>query len=149
MIHKIELHFTYNYCIVHSHFLMSNSIFDYISWVSYVYVCLVVGIPTVGNDPTWKCVCTLSGYHDREIYDISWWALPTISVCSIRGFKCMQWISFCCTLARSLCNGFIATACADDCIRVFREVSTHMYTLTPLYNAHHHLVKGLCEGCKF
>ncbi|XP_065918476.1 probable cytosolic iron-sulfur protein assembly protein CIAO1 homolog [Dysidea avara] len=52
------------------------------------------GIPTVGNDPTWKCVCTLSGYHTREIYDISW----------------------------SVSNGFLATACADDSVRVFREV---------------------------
>ena len=60
----------------------------------------------------------------------------------------MQWILFCCTLARSLCNGFIATACADDCIRMFREVSTHMYILTPLYNAHHHLVK-VSYTCNF
>lgn len=30
------------------------------------------GIPTTGNDPTWKSVCTLSGYHNRPIYDVDW-----------------------------------------------------------------------------
>lgn len=51
------------------------------------------GIPTSGGEPVWKCVCTLSGYHNRDIYDISW----------------------------SPSSGLIATACGDDCIRIFRE----------------------------
>lgn len=47
------------------------------------------------DDPVWKCVSTLSGYHFRPIYDISW-----------------------CDL-----TGIIATACGDDCIRLFQEDS--------------------------
>jgi len=31
-----------------------------------------VGIPTPGGDPVWRCVCTLSGYHNRDIYDVNW-----------------------------------------------------------------------------
>jgi len=30
------------------------------------------GVPTIGGDPAWKCVCTLSGYHNRAIYDVDW-----------------------------------------------------------------------------
>ena len=51
------------------------------------------GIVTPGNEPVWKCVCTLSGYHTRTIYDISW---------------CHQ-------------TELIATACGDDIIRIFKE----------------------------
>lgn len=48
---------------------------------------------TVDNDPTWKCVCTLSGYHDGPIYDIAWH--PTADL--------------------------IATASADNGLRIFKE----------------------------
>lgn len=41
----------------------------------------------------WKCVCTLSGYHTRTIYDVDWCKL----------------------------TGLIVTACGDDIIRIFRE----------------------------
>lgn len=51
------------------------------------------GIDTTGKESTWKCVCTLSGYHNRVIYDVDW----------------------------SPSNGLIVSACGDDCIRVFRE----------------------------
>lgn len=51
------------------------------------------GIPTPNKDTVWKCVCTLSGYHQRAVYDISW-----------------SWHS-----------GLIATACGDDIIRIFKE----------------------------
>ncbi|GFV00321.1 probable cytosolic iron-sulfur protein assembly protein CIAO1 homolog [Trichonephila clavipes] len=51
------------------------------------------GVATVGEDPTWKCVCTLSGYHERAIFDVVW--------CPI--------------------TDMIATACGDNCIRVFKE----------------------------
>ncbi|NXG53433.1 CIAO1 protein, partial [Psilopogon haemacephalus] len=51
------------------------------------------GVPCSGNDPTWKCVCTLSGYHSRTIYDVAWCHL----------------------------SGALATACGDDAIRVFEE----------------------------
>nr|CAD7405721.1 unnamed protein product [Timema cristinae] len=53
----------------------------------------VEGIVTPSSDPVWKCVCTLSGYHNRTIYDIAW---------------CHQ-------------TDLIATACGDDIIRVFKE----------------------------
>lgn len=51
------------------------------------------GIPTPDNEPVWKCVCTLSGYHTRSIYDITW---------------CHQ-------------TELLATACGDDTIRIFKE----------------------------
>jgi len=54
------------------------------------------GIPTPDDEPAWKCVCTLSGYHDRSIYDVAWCKL----------------------------TGLIATACGDDHIRVFKESET-------------------------
>jgi len=42
---------------------------------------------------SWKCACTLSGYHDRPIYDVKWCKL----------------------------TGLIATASGDDGVRVFSE----------------------------
>uniref|UniRef100_A0A146LGL8 Probable cytosolic iron-sulfur protein assembly protein Ciao1 n=1 Tax=Lygus hesperus TaxID=30085 RepID=A0A146LGL8_LYGHE len=50
------------------------------------------GVATVDNDPTWKCVCTLSGYHDGPVYDIAWH--PT--------------------------DDLIATAACDNGVRIFR-----------------------------
>lgn len=46
-----------------------------------------------GGDLSWKCVCTLSGYHARTVYDVAW---------------CRH-------------TGALATACGDDAIRVFKE----------------------------
>ncbi|XP_043683679.1 probable cytosolic iron-sulfur protein assembly protein Ciao1 isoform X1 [Vespula pensylvanica] len=54
-----------------------------------------IGISTTNNDSVWKCVCTLSGYHTRTIYDVDW--------CKI--------------------TGLIVTACGDDIIRIFKEES--------------------------
>ncbi|KAM7080692.1 putative cytosolic iron-sulfur protein assembly protein CIAO1 isoform 2-T2 [Ciconia maguari] len=51
------------------------------------------GVACSGTDPTWKCVCNLSGYHTRTIYDVAWCRL----------------------------TGALATACGDDAIRVFEE----------------------------
>ncbi|NXT29704.1 CIAO1 protein, partial [Syrrhaptes paradoxus] len=51
------------------------------------------GVACSGTDPTWKCICTLSGYHTRTIYDVAWCHL----------------------------TGALATACGDDAIRVFEE----------------------------
>lgn len=51
------------------------------------------GVIVSDQDSTWKCVCTLSGYHTRCIYDITW--------CHV--------------------TGLIATACGDDIVRVFKE----------------------------
>lgn len=51
------------------------------------------GIATPDNEAVWKCVCTIAGYHTRTIHDISW---------------CHQ-------------TDLIATGCADDGIRIFKE----------------------------
>ncbi|TNN86423.1 putative cytosolic iron-sulfur protein assembly protein ciao1 [Liparis tanakae] len=48
------------------------------------------------GDLPWKCVCTLSGYHARTVYDVSWCRL----------------------------TGALATACGDDSVRVFKEDET-------------------------
>lgn len=56
------------------------------------------GIVTEGNTPAWKCVCTLSGYHNRTVYDIDW---------------CHQ-------------TGLLATASGDDSIRIFKENESGM-----------------------
>lgn len=53
-------------------------------------------IPTPDNDPVWKCVCTLSGFHSRAVYDISW----------------------------NKQNGLLATAGGDDILRIFKESET-------------------------
>ncbi|KAL2091903.1 hypothetical protein ACEWY4_011701 [Coilia grayii] len=45
------------------------------------------------SDIAWKCVCTLSGFHGRTVYDIAWCGL----------------------------TGALATACGDDGVRVFKE----------------------------
>ncbi|GIX80694.1 probable cytosolic iron-sulfur protein assembly protein Ciao1 [Caerostris extrusa] len=63
------------------------------------------GIHVGGQDPIWNCVCTISGYHERAIYDISWCPLTDL----------------------------IATACADNCIRVFKESDDSDPNL-PTYN---------------
>ena len=50
------------------------------------------GVTSAG--PTWKCVCTIGGYHARCIYDVDW----------------------------SHKSNLLATACGDDSIKVFGEV---------------------------
>lgn len=47
------------------------------------------------KDATWKCVCTISGYHVRCVYDIDW----------------------------NKNNGLLATAGGDDSIKIFGEVT--------------------------
>lgn len=51
------------------------------------------GIATKDNEPVWKCVCTLGGYHNRAIYAIDW----------------------------NHRTGDIVTADGDNYIRIFRE----------------------------
>lgn len=51
------------------------------------------GIATPDNVPAWKCVCTLSGYHSRTVYDVAW--------CSN--------------------TGLLATGSGDNCVRIFKE----------------------------
>lgn len=51
------------------------------------------GISTTDNVGSWKCVCTLSGFHGRSIFDVDW----------------------------SHLTGRLVTGCGDDCIRVFTE----------------------------
>ncbi|KAK6183306.1 hypothetical protein SNE40_010812 [Patella caerulea] len=51
------------------------------------------GVVTHGTNSVWKCVCTLSGYHERAVYDINW----------------------------NHVTGHLVTACGDDSIRVFGE----------------------------
>lgn len=79
------------------------------------------GVPTEDGDSTWKCVCTLSGYHDRTIYDISWCHL----------------------------TGLIATACGDDAIRIFKEddgcdPNTPTFSLVSTEKAHNQDVNCVC-----
>lgn len=52
------------------------------------------GIPTPSHDPTYRTVCTLSGYHNRCIYSVSW----------------------------SKVNNHIASASGDNSVRVFVQV---------------------------
>lgn len=51
------------------------------------------GVQTEDGEPTWKCVCVISGHHGGPVYDVTW-----------------------CPLTNA-----IATACGDDTIRVFVE----------------------------
>lgn len=65
------------------------------------------GITTNGIDSKWKCVCTLSGYHRRTIYDVDW------SVAS---------------------RNLIATACGDDSIHIFEKDSSTTVENQPIFN---------------
>lgn len=51
------------------------------------------GIAPTDGEPTWKCVCVLSGHHLGPVYDVHWCHL----------------------------NNAIATASGDDTIKVFTE----------------------------
>lgn len=75
-------------------FLCSHLIkkFDFQIWQEY-QPGNAQGIETTDNVPAWKCVCTLSGYHPRTVYDVSWCPLTNC----------------------------IATACGDDKVRAFAE----------------------------
>ncbi|KAG8192672.1 hypothetical protein JTE90_009700 [Oedothorax gibbosus] len=57
------------------------------------------GVPTVDNDPTWKCVCTLCGQYERAVFDVSWW--PNLDL--------------------------IATGSGDNYVRVFREMPDQIH----------------------
>ncbi|XP_015911178.2 probable cytosolic iron-sulfur protein assembly protein CIAO1 homolog [Parasteatoda tepidariorum] len=63
------------------------------------------GIETIGSDSAWKCVCTISGYYERPIYDISWCPL----------------------------TNYIATASGDNGIKVFYE-DQNSETDSPSFN---------------
>lgn len=52
------------------------------------------GIPTHNGEATWKSICTLSGFHDRCIYSVSW----------------------------SKVNNYIASVSGDNSIRIFEKV---------------------------
>ncbi|XP_075063460.1 putative cytosolic iron-sulfur protein assembly protein CIAO1 [Mixophyes fleayi] len=62
------------------------------------------------KDPNWTCVCTLTGYHTRTIYDINW----------------------------SHLTGSIATACGDDAIRIFEE-DTSFDPMQPTFSLTAHM----------
>lgn len=53
------------------------------------------GVVPAGKDAVWKCLCTLSGYHTRVIYDVDW----------------------------SHESGLIASCGGDDSIKIFKEES--------------------------
>lgn len=80
------------------------------------------GVATPDNETVWKCVCTISGYHNRTIYDVSWCHLSDL----------------------------IATAGADDSIRIFREsytsdINQPTFNLVTSYNnAHSQDVNCVC-----
>ena len=59
------------------------------------------GISAGVDDPTWKCVATLGGYHKRCPYDVDW---------------CHK-------------SGLIATACGDNGIRLFKMKADDSYEL--------------------
>lgn len=64
------------------------------------------GVSTTDNIPAWKCVCTVSGLHERPIYDVSWSHLE---------------------------NGVIVTAGGDDSICVYGEVNSEDSKNAPKY----------------
>ncbi|CAO3685049.1 unnamed protein product [Rhizopus stolonifer] len=51
------------------------------------------GIPTHNGEETWKTICTLSGFHNRCIYSVSW----------------------------SKVNGYIASVSGDNSVRIFAK----------------------------
>jgi WD40 repeat protein len=63
------------------------------------------GVVTSDNNPKWKGVCTLSGYHSRTIFDVDWSQ-----------------------------SGVIATAAGDDTIRLFQESASDDPKNQPSYS---------------
>jgi WD40 repeat protein len=63
------------------------------------------GIPTHNGEATWKTICTLSGFHDRCIYSVSW----------------------------SKVNGYIASVSGDNSVRIFEKVNISIYLFICLY----------------
>lgn len=59
------------------------------------------GIPTHNGEATWKTICTLSGFHDRCIYSVSW----------------------------SKVNNYIASVSGDNSIRIFEKVKEKKFLL--------------------
>lgn len=51
-------------------------------------------VATPDNVPVWKCVCVLSGFHERPVYDVKWCHL----------------------------TGCIASAAGDDSVTVYKEI---------------------------
>ena len=44
-------------------------------WVCHAHpahIIVCAGVHVEGKNPKWCCVCTLSGYHTREVYDVAW-----------------------------------------------------------------------------
>lgn len=64
------------------------------------------GTMTTGNDPAWKSVCTLSGYHKRTVYDVDW----------------------------SSETGLIVSGSADDSIKIFKEDTSSDNKESPIFN---------------
>ena len=62
----------------------------------------------------WKCICTLSGIHNRAVFDVDW---------------CHR-------------SDLIVTACGDDAIRIFKSIGdgeggeAKFELATAVYNAH-------------
>ncbi|XP_077417699.1 putative cytosolic iron-sulfur protein assembly protein ciao1 [Vanacampus margaritifer] len=65
------------------------------------------------GDISWKCVCTLSGYHERTVYDVDWCHL----------------------------TGALATASGDDAVRVFKEEVSPDHE-EPLFSLAAHMPKA-------
>ncbi|XP_033632816.1 probable cytosolic iron-sulfur protein assembly protein Ciao1 isoform X2 [Asterias rubens] len=61
------------------------------------------------SDFQWKCVCTLSGYHTRTIYDVDW---------------CKQ-------------SGMLATCSGDESIHIFQEGNNEEFISTCCTNCAH------------
>ncbi|KAG0740379.1 hypothetical protein G6F57_001525 [Rhizopus arrhizus] len=64
------------------------------------------GIPTHNGEETWKTICTLSGYHNRCVYSVSW----------------------------SKVNGYIASVGGDNSVRIFaKDVEATEDEESPIY----------------
>ncbi|CAB4055355.1 Probable cytosolic iron-sulfur protein assembly protein CIAO1 homolog,Probable cytosolic iron-sulfur protein assembly protein ciao1-B,Probable cytosolic iron-sulfur protein assembly protein ciao1,Probable cytosolic iron-sulfur protein assembly protein ciao1-A,Probable cytosolic iron-sulfur protein assembly protein Ciao1,Probable cytosolic iron-sulfur protein assembly protein CIAO1 [Lepeophtheirus salmonis] len=61
------------------------------------------------DEPTWKCVCTIDGDHQRGIYDVSWNKLTDL----------------------------IATACADNGVRIYKESTSENSNESPNFELIH------------
>lgn len=72
------------------------------------------GIATPDNTTVWKCVCILSGFHTRSIYDISW--------CKLTG-KHFHILSF--EIPKQICliglTFFITNRCNSYCMRWWHD----------------------------
>ena len=83
---------------------------------------------------TWFCrkhICSISGYHDRTIFSVNWSPCVHILFYFIIFLFFLELHNFVSIMLYRV-SGIIATACGDDCIRLFSENLSNVRSLVTI-----------------